>query len=175
MTDSELARRIDRLEAAEEVRGRFAAYTMALDAGRVADVVDCFAPGATLVVTNWPLGSGETVEADTPEAIADFYDQTTGSTFRHHTTNTTLDVSPDATEARLSSYFAVSANFTWTGGIYEGTFVRCDDGDWRFAQWRISSTWGWKLRSERPPFLDEAPGRGTLGDASPVRWNRTYL
>jgi G:T/U-mismatch repair DNA glycosylase len=42
------------------------------------------------------------------------------------------------------------------------------DGAWLIARLRISSTWGWVLPQEAPPFLAEHLGAGTLRGGRPV-------
>lgn len=167
-----LRARLDRLEAKEAVVSTFNEYLHALDAARVDELVEVFSAEATMEAVNFPPGSGETRRLTGREELRALYERFPASILRHHAANVTVVVDVAATTAELSAYFVRSGAYEFGGGLYQGTFR--DEGDrWRILTWRVTSTWGWRVRSERPPQLADTLGAGALRDGRPVVYRST--
>ncbi len=164
---AELRTRIARLEAKEACISTFNGYLHYLDGEFVDDVLSAFAPDAQLELMNYPPSSGNNQTFNGHEEIRPIYDEHRGIRTRHHSANITVNVHPDCKTADLSAYFMTALNYGLTGGIYEGT-LKLIDGKWLLTWLRISSTWGWMVIQEFPPFLDDAFGAGTMREGRPV-------
>jgi hypothetical protein len=161
--------RLTRLEAAEAVRSALARYVYLMDGGFVDELLDVFTDDAEFVAANEPPGTGGTVVHRGRDDIGGHYRALPFGWFRHHTTNTSIDVSADATEAQVSSYFLTSFPGGVQGGLYEGTFQHDTDGTWRIRNWNITSSWGW---GGEPGFhyFEQAADR-TVRGGKPVVWS----
>jgi hypothetical protein len=126
-----------------------------------------FAPGAHVEVMNYPPGNGENLDLQNHEQIAALYEEHHGTLSRHHAADVSVNVSRDIQSAELGAYFVTALTYGLTGGIYEARF-EARDGSWLIARLRISSTWGWVVPQEAPPFLAEHLGAGTLRGGRPV-------
>lgn len=166
----ELRARVARLEAKEACISTFNEYLHYLDGEFPEDLVKLFTPDARLEVMNYPPGTGENLEYRGPEEIFPIYEEHKGIMTRHHSSNITVNVQPDGRTADLSAYFITAINFGITGGIYEAT-LELNDGKWMFTWLRISSTWGWVVLQEHPPFLSDPLGAGTLREGRPVLYS----
>ncbi len=168
-----LSQRVQRLEAAEAVRSTFAEYTHHLDGGQVDDLLDLFTEDVRFLAVDYPPGTGGTLEKRGRQGVAEVYGGLRFGSFRHHTSNTSISVADDASSAELSSYFATASPFAWGGGLYQGTLVR-DPDRWRIREWQVTSTWGWRVRTDDRPYLDQ-PLAGVaphaLRGGRPVRWS----
>jgi hypothetical protein len=164
---AELRARIARLEARDACRSSFNEYLHYLDGGFTEELLEVFAADARLEVMNFPPGSGEDLEFCGRDEIRPLYADHEGIMSRHHSANVSVNLSRDGRSADLSAYFITALNYGLTGGIYEVRFEQ-RDGKWLIARLRISSTWGWVLPQEAPPFLAEHLGAGTLRGGRPV-------
>jgi hypothetical protein len=164
-----LRARISRIEIRDACVSRFNEYLHYLDGEFTEDLLALFAPGARVEVMNYPPGSGENLDLRDREQISSLYEGHHGIMSRHHAANVSVTVSRDARSAELSAYFVTALNYGLTGGIYEARFEAKDDR-WLIARLRISSTWGWVLPQEAPPFLAEHLGAGTLRGGRPVAY-----
>ncbi|MFE6923013.1 nuclear transport factor 2 family protein [Nocardia sp. NPDC057663] len=169
-TDLEV--RVARLEAVEAVRGTFARYTQLMDGGFVDELLDVFATDADFLAENEPPGSGGSVDYRGRSEIAGHYRALPYGWFRHHTTNTTVDVSANAQQAELSSYFLTTFPGGVQGGLYEGSFALDVDGVWRIRRWQITSSWGWGTGDIGFQYFEPLAAR-TLRGGRPVVWNET--
>lgn len=125
---------------------------------------------ADFLAENEPPGSGGTVSHHGRDQIASHYRSLPFGWFRHHTTNTSIDVSQDAQRAELSSYFMTAFPGGVQGGLYEGSFRHETDGIWRIARWQITSAWGW---GGEPGFhYFESLGQRTQRAGRPVTWTQ---
>lgn len=169
----DLALRISRLEAIEAVRGAFAKYVLFMDGGRVDDLLEVFAEDGELIAENEPAGSGLTVHRKGRSDVEKHYRQLPYGTFRHHTTNTTVDVSADATQAELSSYFLTAKPNGIKGGLYEILFIRDHDGSWHIQRLHIASSWAWQASAVENAFYD-ALADHTLRGGAPAVWDQVF-
>jgi hypothetical protein len=155
------------------VRTTFAEYTHHLDGGMVDELLDVFTDDVSFMAVDYPPGTGGTLEKTGRSGLREVYGGLRFGSFRHHTTNMSISVDSAAERAELSSYFATASPYGWGGGLYQGTLVRQPDR-WRIATWRVTSTWGWRIGSEAPPYLDQ-PLAGAaphaLRGGRPVRWS----
>ena len=165
----ELKARLDRLEAKEACLSRFNEYLYYMDSERLIEVLNVFAPDAELELVNFPPGSGQNIKIHGRAEIEPLYTSMTGITHRHHTTNVSVNVNKDCASADLSAYLFTVVTHILTGGIYEAKFKNIK-GDWFISHMRITSTWGWTVPGDMPPFLDEAFGSGTLREGRPVKY-----
>jgi hypothetical protein len=152
-----LEERLARMEATEAVRRAFARYTWFLDGGRTDDLLQVFTEDAAMEAMNYPPGTGGTLTFRGRAEIETLYRPLRAGSFRHHATNTSVEVAPDCRSARLTSYFltASSKPTSIQGGVYEGELVPAGDdpgGEWRIARWRVSSQWGWNQGTDAPPY-----------------------
>jgi hypothetical protein len=161
--------RLARLEAAEAVRSALARYTYLMDGGFVDELLDVFSADAEFVAENEPPGTGGTAMHRGRDDIGGHYRALPFGWFRHHTTNTSIDVSADATEAHVSSYFLTSFPGGVQGGLYEGTFQHDTDGTWRIRNWHITSSWGWG-GEPRFQYFEQTADR-TVRGGKPVVWS----
>ncbi|MFE3188534.1 nuclear transport factor 2 family protein [Nocardia sp. NPDC059240] len=168
MTD--LGARLARLEALEAVRGALARYVQLMDGGFVDELLDVFMADADMLAENEPPGSGGSVSYHGRAEIDGHYRALPFGWFRHHTTNTTIDVSAAADHAELSSYFLTAFPCGVQGGLYEGTFRLDVDGVWRIQRWQITSSWGWGGEAGFHYF--ESLADRTLRGGKPVVWNQ---
>jgi hypothetical protein len=160
--------RLARLEAAEALRSALARYTYLMDGGFVDELLDVFMADAEFVAENEPPGAGGTVVRRGRDDIDGHYRALPFGWFRHHTTNVSVDVSADATQAELSSYFMTAFPGGVQGGLYEGTFQQDTDGTWRIQRWHITCSWGW---GGEPAFrYFEKSADRTVRGGKPVIW-----
>ncbi len=162
-----LRARISQIETREVCVSRFNEYLHYLDGEFSEDLLALFAPDARVEVMNYPPGSGENLDLRDREQIRSLYQGHRGIMSRHHSANVSVNLSRDGRSAELSAYFITALNYGLTGGIYEVGFEQ-RDGAWLIARLRISSTWGWVVHQENPPFLAEHLGAGTLRGGRPV-------
>jgi hypothetical protein len=162
-----LLARIERLEAREACQTTFNEYLHYVDGGFTEDLLDVFSQDAHLEVVNFPPGSGNDIEFRGREEIRPLYAAYAGSPSRHHLANVTISVHESRKQADLSAYFLTTVPYGITGGIYEAAIEDQDDR-WRIAWLRISSTHGWALTPDEPPYLSEALGAGTLRGGRPA-------
>ena len=162
-----LRARISRIEIRDACVSRFNEYLHYLDGEFTEDLLALFAPGARVEVMNYPPGSGENLDLQGHEQIRSLFEGHHGIMSRHHAANVSVEVSRNGRSAELSAYFLTALNYGLTGGIYEARFEAMD-GSWLITRLRISSTWGWVLPQEAPPFLAEHLGAGTLRGGRPV-------
>jgi hypothetical protein len=163
----DLLARVERIEAKEACISTFNGYLHYLDGEFVEDLLGLFVPDAHLEIMNYPPGTGENLDCRGREEIRPIYEDHRGIMTRHHSANVTVNVRSDGKTADMSAYFLTSINYAVTGGIYEATLV-LEEGKWLFSWLRISSTWGWMVLQEHPPFLAESLGAGTLRKGRPV-------
>lgn len=164
--------RIARLEAAEAVRSVFAQYTQLMDAGHIDELMQVFGPGAELVAMNEPSTGGGTVRRTGHAEIEAHYRALRIGTFRHHATGVSVDVSPDAKVAEISSLFITSYRHALKGGLYEVRLGADAAGAWKIARLHITSSWGWHVADARIDYFGSfAPM--TLRGGRPVVWGRT--
>jgi hypothetical protein len=159
--------RVCLLEAREACVSTLNEYLHYLDGEFTDDLLALFTPDAQLEVMNYPPGSGMNLDLRGHEQIRPVYREHRGIMSRHHAANVAVNVSRDARSAELSAYFLTAIDYGLTGGLYEAR-LEPRDGKWRLAWLRISSTWGWVLPQEAPPFLSEHLGAGTLRGGRPV-------
>jgi len=160
--------RLERLEIVEAVRSTFHEYTHYLDGGFVDDLLAVFTPDAEMTAANYPPGSGKDVVLRGRDEIRTIYGPLPFGAFRHHATNSTVSVADDRRSAQLSSYFVTASPYGLGGGLYQGTLVP-SEGRWLISQWRVASTWGWRIQGQtEPPYLQEALGSHALRDGKPV-------
>ena len=164
---AELRDRVKRLEASEACINTFNEYLHYLDGEFVDDVVEVFAEDAELQLMNYPLGSGKNPIYKGREDIRPIYADHRGIKTRHHASNATVNVHPDLQTADLSAYFFTAIVYGLTGGIYECT-LKLIEGKWLITYLRITSTWGWRVPHEDPPFLDNVFGEGALRNGRPA-------
>jgi len=162
-----LRARIARLEARDACVSAFNEYLHYLDGEFTDELLDLFAEDAQLEVMNYPPGSGVNLELQGREEIRPLYAEHHGIMSRHHSANVAVNVSPAVDSAELSAYFLTALNYGATGGLYEAR-LEVRGGRWRLCWMRISSTWGWVVPQENPPFLAEHLGAGTLRGGRPV-------
>jgi len=168
---AELRARIERLEAKEACLSTFNEYLHHLDGDHLEDLMAIFAPDATLDVIDFPPGTGKDLHFAGRDEIRPLYDSHHGGMGRHHSANVTVNVEGD--RAELSAYFATSGAYAWGGGVYQLALRPYPDaGKWLIQEMRIVSTWGWRLKSDEPPYLANALGQGALREGRPVvyRW-----
>jgi hypothetical protein len=163
----DLLARVARIEAKEAIISTFNEYLHYLDAEFVDDLLGLFATDARLELMNYPPGTGSNVFCNGHEEIRPVYEDHRGIMTRHHSANITVNVRPDGKTADMSSYFVTAIHHGLTGGLYEAT-LRLMEGKWLITWLRISSTWGWIVPQDHPPFLSEAIGAGTLRNGRPV-------
>lgn len=167
MTDlAALERRLARVEAIEAVRYAFNRYFHAIDNNRIDVLInEVFTADATVEIANYPPGSGRNHVLTGEKAIRAIYEPIPADGHRHNSSNTSVVVNDDATEAKLTSYFVTTIAWGNQGGIYEATFVPVGDGTWRAKHWLVSSQWGWRLADTSlelpPPYLYEPPSTGS--------------
>jgi hypothetical protein len=162
---SGLLARIERLEACEACRTTFNEYLHHLDGGFTEDLLDVFSQDAHLEVVDLPPGSGKDVDFRGREEIRPLYAAHAGSPSRHHLADVTIGVHESRRQADLSACFLTTVPYGITGGIQEAAIEDQIDR-WRIAWLRISSTHGWALPGDEPPYLSEALGAGTLRGGS---------
>ncbi len=163
---SELKARLDRLEAVEASRCAFHEYIHYLDAGLHDELLEVFAPDGVLEITNFPPNSGEDLRFNGRAEIGNFYAGISMSS-RHYSANVSVNVNADASRADLSAYFLAVMTYGLMGGIYELTLAPVE-GVWRIESMRISSTTGWMVQQEAPPFLANPLAAGTLRGGRPA-------
>jgi hypothetical protein len=163
----ELLARVTRIESKEACISTFNEYLHYLDGEFVDDLLGLFVPDARLEIMNYPPGTGDNVACNGRGEIRPVYEDHRGILTRHHSANVTVNVRPDGKTADLSAYFLTAVHYGVTGGIYEATLAFVE-GKWLFTWLRISSTWGWMVLQEHPPFLSESLGVGTLRKGRPV-------
>jgi hypothetical protein len=159
--------RVRLLEAREACVSTLNEYLHYLDGEFTDDLMTLFTPEAHVEVMNYPPGSSENLDLRGHEQIRPIYAEHHGIMSRHHAANVAVNVSRDAGSAELSAYFLTAIHYGLTGGLYEAR-LEPRDGKWLFAWLRISSTWGWVVPQETPPFLSEHLGAGTLRGGRPV-------
>ena len=164
---SELKARLDRLEATEACRCTFYEYIHYLDAGLHPELLEVFAPEALLEVMNFPPNSGEDLRFSGRSEIATMYAGVSMMTTRHYSANVSVNVNADASRADLSAYFLAVMTYGLMGGIYELALAPVE-GVWRIESMRISSTTGWMVQQEAPPFLANPLATGTLRGGRPA-------
>jgi hypothetical protein len=162
--NSELRTRLDRLEAC---RCSFYEYLHYLDAGLHDELLGVFAPEGLLEVMNFPPNSGQDLRFEGRSEIATLYAGVTMATTRHYSANISVSVNADASRADLSAYFLAVMTYGLMGGIYELTLAPIE-GCWRIESMRISSTTGWMIQQEAPPFLANPLAAGTLRGGRPA-------
>jgi hypothetical protein len=165
----ELKARLARLEAKEACMSRFNEYLYSMDRERPEDVINVFTPDAELDVINFPPGSGQNLKFRGRAEIEPLYSSMTGIPHRHHTANVSVNVTKDGNTAELSAYLFTVLKYILTGGMYEAKF-KLAEGGWYISYMRITSTWGWTVPGDMPPFLDELFGAGTLREGRPVKY-----
>jgi uncharacterized protein (TIGR02246 family) len=146
------------LVARERIRDLVAHYNLAGDRGWIDDMLDLFAPDATMCISG--------VEHNGRDAIRSVFTTAKGprpELIRHHVSTLKIDVAdPDHASAR--SYFQV---LTVRGldhwGRYTDRFVRKDD-DWRFSHRSVrvdgATPGGWAaMRTSSDIASAEQPGR----------------
>ncbi|MBT3311946.1 MAG: SnoaL-like domain-containing protein [Desulfobacterales bacterium] len=168
---AELRDRIARLEAKDGCLSTFNEYLHYLDGEFVDDVIGVFSEDAELQLMNYPPGSGENPLYKGHKEIRPIYADHRGIKTRHHTSNATVNVHPGSETADLSAYFLTAVIYGLTGGIYEGS-LKLIDGKWFITYLRISSSWGWRVPHEDPPFLDNLFGDGTIRGGRPVPYEQ---
>ena len=166
----ELEAKVRRLEGKEGCLSTFNEYLHHLDGDRPEELLQAFAPDAELTVVNFPPGSGKDLHFNGRDEIRPLYAEHRAGIGRHHSANITVDVNGD--EAELSSYFATSGPYGWGGGQYQVICRRYPE-KWLIQRMWIVSTWGWRLKSEEPPYLAEPLGKGALRDGRPVVYRLT--
>lgn len=162
-----LRARITRLEARDACVSTFNEYLHYLDGEFTDELLGVFAEDAQLEVVNYPPGSHRNLDLRGHQEIRPLYAEHHGIMSRHHSANVAVNVSPDARSAELSAYFLTAIHYGLTGGLYEAR-LEPRAGRWRLCWMRISSTWGWVVPQENPPFLAEPLGAGTLRGGRPV-------
>jgi hypothetical protein len=128
------------LVARESVRDLIARYNANGDAGRIDDVLACFAPDAVLDVMGTPYTGQAEIRGMFEQAITDMAAGSTAATpsvVQHHTSTVQIDV-VDEQHARARSYFQVLMG----GGLdhwgrYVDEFGVVDDR-WVFTQRRVT-------------------------------------
>ena len=146
------------LVARERIRDLVAHYNLAGDRGWIDDMLDLFAPDATMCISG--------VEHNGRDAIRSVFTMAKGprpELIRHHVSTLKIDVAdPDHASAR--SYFQV---LTVRGldhwGRYTDRFVRKDD-NWRFSHRSVrvdgATPGGWAaMRTSSDTASAEQPGR----------------
>ncbi len=164
--NQDLERRIARLEAIEAVRFTFNRYFHAIDNNNIDVLInDVYTPDVVVEISNYPPGSGKNLLLETEERIRAVYGPIPADGHRHNSTNTSVVVNDEVTEAYLTSYFVTTIAWGNQGGIYEATFVPMGDGTWKAKHWMVASQWGWRLADiplEVPaPYLYEPPSAGS--------------
>jgi hypothetical protein len=165
----ELKARLARLEAKEACVSKFNEYLFSADGERPDEVLNVFTPDAELELVNFPPGSGQNMKFHGRGEIEPVYSSMAGIRHRHHTANVSVNVQKDGASADLSAYLFTVLNHILTGGIYEAKFKQTD-GAWFISYMRITSTWGWTVPDDMPPFLDEAFGAGAMREGRPVKY-----
>jgi hypothetical protein len=164
---AELRARVARLEAKEACISTFNEYLHYLDGDKHDELLHVFAPDAVVDVIDFPPGSGKDLRFSGHAEIGPFYGVHKGGAGRHNSTNVTVNVEGD--EAELSAYFATAGPYAWGGGVYQVTLRPYPaKKKWLIQQMRIVSTWGWRIKSDEPPYLANALGKGALRDGRPV-------
>lgn len=125
------------LAAREEIRELIARYTHLGDGGRIAELVELFAPDAQLDGHGQPYIGREEISGFFT-AIVDGSTPGPARTFiRHYTSNVTIDMT-SPTEASGASYWTVLSDDGFeSSGRYRDTYRRSPDGSWRFATRKI--------------------------------------
>ena len=163
---ADLRARVKKCEAMESCRSRFNEYLYYLDGGHVDELMGLFRSDASLELMNFPPGTGRDVTYESQTEIRKLYSAFAGEGARHHSANVSIVLSGDCDRAELTAYFQTALEYALTGGIYE-LELKPMGGDWRIVRMRISSTWGWSVPHEDPPFLHEDFGAGTLRNGRP--------
>lgn len=135
VTNEELLRRIEWLEAIEAVRHTISDYLFSLDSGHWDELAGLFAEDAVLEVTDFVTIDGTYRGRD---AIRAFYASTSPNEaprYKHHGTNLRIDV--DGDEALAVSYLFYENG---RGGVYQERLRREADGRWRIVHKRITFT-----------------------------------
>jgi uncharacterized protein (TIGR02246 family) len=132
MSEASIESRLERLEAAEDIRSLLRRYTSTMDAlPPISELADLFTEDATL-----NTGSAEVVGR---AAILEHYDRVLSPlvSCRHYLSNSTIEpLGPGV--ARHRSYFVALLNGEGEAkliqGDYDDELVRGADGAWRFRR-----------------------------------------
>jgi hypothetical protein len=165
-----LEARVARLEATAAVRRTFNRYLYYLDGGRTDELLAVFASDVSMQATNYPPGTGGTLEFDGRDALAALYGPLKAGGFRHNSTNVSVAVADDARTASLTAYFVTAFPDGIQGGFYEGTLRPTGDdpaGVWEIVTWRVSSQWGWHAKGAFETYANPL-GAFTIVDGLPA-------
>lgn len=170
----ELRQRVARLEAERAALSVFNEYTYYLDVGYPADLVDIFAEDAKLDVINFPPGSMKDLHFSGRDELRGLYMDHSSHPIRiaggHHTTNVSINVSADATEADLSAYFLTTGNMgVAQGGMYN-LHLRQEPDRWRIARMKIMSGWGWRPKEGHVQLTEHLSAEVAERGGKPALW-----
>ncbi len=163
---ADLRARVQRCEAIEACRGRFNEYLYYLDGGHLEELIALFADDSRLDLMNFPPGTGSDLQFAGLDEIRKLYAAFVGEGARHHSANVSIVLSEAGDRAEMIAYFQTALEYALTGGIYE-LRLEARSANWVIVRMRISSTWGWRIPHEDPPFLKEGFGAGTLREGRP--------
>ncbi|NJO38004.1 MAG: DUF1499 domain-containing protein, partial [Rhizobiales bacterium] len=99
----------------------FNRYLYFMDGGRTDELLAVFGDDVSMQATNYPPGTGGTLEFEGRAALAELYRPLTAGAFRHNSTNVSIAVADDARSASLTAYFVTALPDVIQGGVYEGT------------------------------------------------------
>ena len=156
-TSDEHENRLRRVEANLEAREVLNRYAYGLDSGAVSQVLACFAEDAVLDVVNFPPKGNDMHFANLEEISAlyePFASRAGAMVGGHNTTNVSVAVNDDGSEADLTAYFITTHQGGLQGGRYEAKVVNGAAG-WRYSKLNIICSWGWS--AETQPVSEAVP------------------
>jgi hypothetical protein len=164
----DLEARIARLEDDRAIRDLHLAYTYSYDAGDVAGAIRCFHRDCVLVN---PRGIYEGIAAI--EANYRFLITRRRFSF-HNTTNVTVRISDDGSEAGMTAYLdGVAVQLTGTvvgiSGTYVDRLVRTEDG-WKIIERRITSNVRYHLPVAPQVGVDTSPAPPGTSPGGSQEW-----
>jgi len=160
MTDADasaLLRRLEILEAKEEIRDVLYRYCRGCDRSDVELLRSCYHPGAKDV--HWVfVGDGHEFAADTIAKLGTLPNR------KHYVTNPLIDLDLDGDRAFVeSSYFATQRipldDGTWVDVQSEGRYLDVFErrgGEWRIGHRHMAAEKTWMVEGERAPVVGGA-------------------
>lgn len=168
----DLAQAVARLQAAELLRSALAAYSHAVDTRDLEALSALFASDAEFHAVNFPAGGGSTMVRSGRAAILKVCLALDPVELRHHISNVSVDVAPDARTAVSSAYFLHTHPARMSGGVYEGRWACSAREGWQIVRWQV--TLGWEQAWREPGYTFSEPlSAHTLFRGRPVAWDRT--
>ena len=143
----DLRARVQRLEAADEVRGVMHRYACLVDIGLLDELVaEVLSADVQLHLINFPPGEQTNIELSGADEVQALYAQWAPEspmlTGGHHMTNVNVSVNPDATSAQASAYHLFTGAAVAQGGLYQAKLAP-EGGQWKIVEMNIVSSWGW--------------------------------